>query len=86
MEISRTYKNGEYGQWKLSGATLAEKLQQQKIIKQVMKNLHDAKLRWYETEPHGEDYKNMYARYFRIHKRRGFEIHELIVENVAVAI
>ena len=84
MEISRTYKNGKYGEWLLSGGTLAEKLEQQKIIKTVMSNLTDARLRYYETTPHGKDYKDLYNRYFKIHKRGSYEIHELIIDNVAV--
>jgi hypothetical protein len=81
MNISRTYKNGEFGPWRFSAGTLAEKLHQQKVVRTAMHNLKEARLRYYETEPHGEDHKNLFRRYFKIHQRRGYEIHELI-ENM----
>lgn len=76
--VSRTYKNGEYGAWKINARTLAEKIPLQRKIREVMEELRKARHTYYETEPHGKIYRDLYAKYFRIHRRRGYEIHELV--------
>lgn len=79
MEAYRTYKNGEYREWKFPKAgTLAEKLSIQRKVKAAMELLRPLKLEWYavEGEP-GKAYKEEYSRLFTVHKRRGYEIHEL---------
>jgi len=84
MEAYRTYKNGEYSGWKFpNAATLAEKIAIQRKVKSAMELLRPLKLEWYavEGEP-GKAYKSEYSRLFKVHTRRGYEIHELITEAV----
>lgn len=84
MEAYRTYKNGEYSGWKFpDAATLADKISIQRKVKTAMELLRPLKLEWYsvENEP-GKAYKAEYSRLFTVHKRRGYEIHELNAEAV----
>lgn len=79
MKAYRTYKNGEYGQWKFPDSmNLADKIGIQREIKTNMAALRVARLHWYEVENQpGKEYKELYSRLFTIHKKRGYEIHEL---------
>lgn len=79
MQAYRTYKNNEYSTWVFpSAGTLAEKLVAQRAVKQTMDSLREPKLNWYAIEGQpGVEYKAAYAKAFTIHKRRGYEIHEL---------
>lgn len=74
----RIHQNGEYGQWKLSGGTLAEKLVQQRAVRAFSDALRQARLDYYATEPHGQAERDLMARKIKVHRRRGYEIHELL--------
>lgn len=79
MQAYRTYKNNEYSNWVFpSAGTLAEKIVIQRAVKNTMAALREPKLNWYAIEgATGKEYKELYAKYFTVHKRRGYEIHEL---------
>lgn len=81
MQAYRYYKNNEYSHWHFADGTLAAKLKVQRYLKNVMNALREARLAYYQTEPHGQLYKDLYALHFKIHKRRGYEVHELVIKH-----
>lgn len=77
MKYFRYYKEGEFSQWKGEGMSLADKLPYHRQSKIAVAALRQGRLAWYDSEPHGEAYRQALALHFTIHQRQGFQIHEL---------
>ena len=78
---NKSLKTHEFGPWKFENSTLADKLKVQRHLRDVNEQLRQARLNYYATEPHGQEHEELYAKHFRVHKRRGYEVHELIIEQ-----
>ena len=81
---SCSYPEGvaKFGPWKCADMPLTEKIELQRRIREVEAKLKAIRLSWYKIEDAGNDpqklYDDEYAKHFRVHPRRGYEIHELI--------
>ena len=84
MNIYRIYKDGEFGPWKMNGGTLQEKIHQQRLIKRVMEEMREARLNYYSDTPHGHSERQVFERWFTVHQRKGYQIHELKTESRGV--